>query len=119
MATHNDLGKTGEQIASDFLESRGYTILERNWRFKNFEIDIIAEYQTVTAIVEVKTRSESKVQRPEQAVSPSKIKSLIQAVNHYTSTVGKDLDFRFDIISVTHSEGRFFVEHFTDAFYIF
>ena len=54
MAQHNELGKTGEQIAVDFLIKKGYEIKERNWRFKKAEIDIIAQKDNFLIAVEVK-----------------------------------------------------------------
>ena len=43
MAEHNELGKLGEELAVDFLQQNGYTILETNWTFQKAEIDIIAQ----------------------------------------------------------------------------
>jgi putative endonuclease len=57
MAAHNELGKKGEQYAVDYLISKGYTILERNYRFDKAEVDILASKETILAVVEVKTRS--------------------------------------------------------------
>ena len=44
MAEHNDTGNKGEELASCFLQNKGYIILETNWRFKNLEADIIATH---------------------------------------------------------------------------
>ena len=57
MAEHNDLGKFGEELAVEFLQKNGYTILETNWTFQKAEIDILAQKDTILAVVEVKTRS--------------------------------------------------------------
>lgn len=46
MASHNDLGEKGEQLAVDFLIKKGYDILERNYRFDKAEVDIIAQKKT-------------------------------------------------------------------------
>ncbi|MEL6976451.1 MAG: YraN family protein, partial [Bacteroidota bacterium] len=54
MAFHNDLGVKGEQIAADFLMKNGYTILEKNYRYRKAELDIIAQKESTLAIVEVK-----------------------------------------------------------------
>ena len=41
MAAHNDLGKQGEELAVIYLQEQGYAILEKNWRYKKAEIDIV------------------------------------------------------------------------------
>ena len=46
MAQHNELGKIGEQKAAEYLKKKGYKILERNYKYKNLEIDIIAQRKT-------------------------------------------------------------------------
>ena len=57
MAQHNEVGQWGEQTAALHLMHQDYQILERNWRFRHLEIDIIAEYLGEIVFVEVKTRS--------------------------------------------------------------
>ncbi len=56
MAHHNDFGKWGEEVATDFLLQRGFEILARNWRHAHKEIDIIAQQAGKLYFVEVKTR---------------------------------------------------------------
>ena len=56
MAEHNELGKLGEELATQFLTEKGYEILEKNWRNKHKEIDIVAKDGNELVIVEVKTR---------------------------------------------------------------
>ena len=56
MAKHNELGKLGEELAVQFLVDKGYEILEKNWRNKHKEIDIVAKDGSELVIVEVKTR---------------------------------------------------------------
>ncbi len=119
MADHNELGKLGEELAVEFLRKNGYEILETNWTFQKAEIDIIAQKETILAVVEVKTRSSLEFGLPQDFVKPKKIQLLVKAINEYV--VSKDLDFevRFDIIAV-HKEGNSFaIEHLKDAFYHF
>ena len=56
MATHNELGKKGELFAVQYLQKKGYRILERNWRYLKAEIDIIALFENTVVIVEVKNK---------------------------------------------------------------
>lgn len=103
MAEHNEEGIWGEEVAQGELERRGYLILERDWRNKHRDIDIIAlENETMTlCFVEVKTRSSDTVQSPEEAVDRKKIRNLAYAANtylHYCQIRYKAI--RFDIIAV-------------------
>lgn len=119
MATHNDLGKFGEEFAVAFLQNNGYEILETNWTFQKAEIDIIAKKENKLAIVEVKTRSSLDFGLPQDFVKPKKIQLLIKAVNQYVISNDLDLEVRFDIIAI-HKEGQEFkIEHLEDAFYHF
>jgi len=116
MATHNDLGKKGEELAVDFLQKNGYQILERNWRFKKAEVDIISQKNDVLAVVEVKTRSSSYFGNPQDFVNPKKIKLLVEAINEYVTSKNLDVDVRFDIIAVLKNKNAFEIEHLEDAF---
>ncbi|RYZ81619.1 MAG: endonuclease [Proteobacteria bacterium] len=119
MATHNDLGKFGEDRAAEFLMADGYEILERNWTSGKAEIDIIAAKNSVLAIVEVKTRSSLTFGLPQDFVNAKKIRMLTSAVNDYVLLNDIDLDVRFDIIAVSLVENNCIVEHLPDAFYYF
>ena len=72
MAEHNDLGKLGEELAVEFLEKNGYSILETNWTFQKAEVDIIAKKDGILAVVEVKTRSSIDFGLPQDFVKPNK-----------------------------------------------
>ena len=118
MATHNELGALGEQIAVDYLLERGYQILERNWSNGHKEIDIIAKDSDTLVIVEVKTRRCTYLVEPEASVDVFKQRHLIWAANSYVNRYQYDNDVRFDIISIIvdkNKEKR--IEHIEDAFY--
>ncbi|GAA3724725.1 YraN family protein [Flavobacterium ginsengisoli] len=123
MAEHNDLGKLGEDLATDYLEENGYSILERNFVIQKAEIDIIAQKDNVLAIVEVKTRSSLDFGSPQDFVKQKKIQLLIKAVNAYINDREKDfqedLEIRFDIVAIHKNGESFAIEHLTDAFYHF
>ena len=76
MAQHNELGKIGEQKAAEYLKKKGYKILERNYKYKNLEIDIIAQRKTDLVFVEVKTRSDNTLFEPEDAVNYQKQRNI-------------------------------------------
>ena len=119
MASHNELGKLGEELAVAFLQQNGYEILETNYTFQKAEIDIIAQKEKVLAIVEVKTRSSIEFGLPQDFVKPKKIQLLVKAVNEYVISNDLDLEVRFDIIAINKEENDFKIEHIEDAFYYF
>ena len=116
MASHNSLGKIGEQQAVQFLKDLGYTVLETNYRYVRLEADILALNDGVFVIVEVKTRSNSYFGQPEEFVTQDKQNHLIAIANHYLEKLPSDLEVRFDIIAVLKTETGFKIEHIEDAF---
>lgn len=120
MATHNDLGKKGELLAQEYLVQKGYKILDVNWRFQKAEIDVIAQKNDILAIVEVKTRSSIVVEKPEDSVTPKKIKLLVLAANEYVLQKDLDVEVQFDIITVVKNKANSFdITHIEDAFLFF
>ena len=117
MAEHNDLGKAGEELACEYLINKGFKILERNWRFGNDEIDIIAQHADNLIVVEVKTRMTNFFGEPQTFVSKQKQGFLIRAANVYSERIKQDLEVRFDIIGVVLSTGAApIIEHIEEAF---
>jgi putative endonuclease len=100
MAEHIELGKKGEEAACEFLTELGYTILERNWKNKFEEIDIIARDGEMLVIVEVKTRSTLSFGNPELSVGLRKQRLLVNAAEAYIVRHNSNLETRFDILSV-------------------
>lgn len=116
MAIHNELGKKGEDAAVHYLLQKGYKIVERNWLYRKFEIDIIATDKEFIVFVEVKTRSSNQWGNPEEAVSNAKIKRIVEAANSYLIENDIDLPARFDIISAIWTGKTFDIDHIDDAF---
>jgi putative endonuclease len=117
MATHNELGKRGEQIAQQYLQNKGYRILDRNWRFDRKEIDIIAMKDEQLVFVEVKTRSTGYFGKPAESVTDEKQKYLIDAAEEYILSNDYNYESRFDVISVVLKKGvEPEIEHFEWAF---
>ncbi|MCT2408737.1 YraN family protein [Chryseobacterium antibioticum] len=117
MATHNDFGKIAEDLAAEYLQKNGYKVVTRNFRFQKAEIDIIAEKENLIIIVEVKARSTDAFILPQEAVTKTKIRSIVSAANHYLEEFNRSNEVRFDIISVLPDERKnLIIEHITDAF---
>jgi len=105
MAAHNELGKWGEDLAADYLQRKGYTIIERDWKSGRRDLDIVAKNGDVIVFVEVKTRCNSLYGQPEEAVDYRKLQSLQQAINHYIKFRHISQEVRFDIISIVGTIG--------------
>ena len=119
MAAHNELGKWGEEMAIQLLESKGYGILHHDWKCGRRDLDIIAvtpERDTLV-IVEVKARRNSLFTEPEEAVTPQKMRSIAAAANAFVKGFHVNIPVRFDIIAVTGTnEDNVEVNHIEDAF---
>lgn len=114
---HQNLGRWGEEMASQFLMSKGYVILHRNWHFAHKELDIVARLGETIAIVEVKTRTSNFWEEPKEAVKRKKQKRIIEAADAYIRHYNLDFDVRFDIVSVLKQGNSYSIEHIEDAFY--
>jgi len=116
MAEHNETGRRGEDLATAFLLSKGYSILERNWKSGRKEIDIIAQDGRDLVFVEVKTRSGEDVLPAIDAVDARKRQRLISAAESYIHICPFNLSPRFDIVTVIGEAPNQQFEHIIDAF---
>ncbi len=116
MAKHNETGKRGEELAAEYLISKGYVVRDTNWRWQKYELDIVCEYQGRIVVVEVKTRTSDYVD-PLAAITPAKVARTVRAANVYLQLFDLPHEVQFDIITVTQNGGEFVVEHIPDAFY--
>lgn len=105
MAAHNELGKWGEDLAADYLQRKGYTIIERDWKSGKRDLDIIAQDGNVIVFVEVKTRRNRLFGEPEESVDYHKLQNLQQAICHYVKFKHIRQEIRFDIISIVGTVG--------------
>jgi len=114
---HYELGQEGEKLAREYLQNNDYTILETNWRSKGYEVDIIARYNNLLVIVEVKSRSSTVFCKPHEAVNRNKQISIIKVAESYIYSQNIELEVRFDIIEVVFGIQRHEVKHIENAFY--
>ena len=95
------MGKLGEDCAAKFLEAEGYTIVERNFRIRSAEIDIIARRDNLIIFVEVKARSNIRHGLPVEAVNLRKQKKIIEAAGVFLQDENFcDCACRFDVVEV-------------------
>ena len=117
VASHLVTGKTGEDAAATYLKEMGYTIVHRNWRMKQLELDIICTKGNELIFGEVKTRSNTGMDIAINALSTSKISKLSRAAQLFISQNNLwDTPCRFDFLAVTRNGNTYQVEHIKDAF---
>ncbi|MDM1457512.1 YraN family protein [Myroides odoratimimus] len=119
MAKHHEVGKEGDNAATDYLIKRGYEILTRNYFAEKTELDIVALKDNILVFVEVKTRSSLDFGLPQDFVNSRKIKLLIKAANLFITEFEREEEVRFDIIGIYKKGETFDIEHIEDAFYFF
>ena len=106
-------GEGWEYRAQNYLKSKNYTILHKNWTCRWGEIDLIAQDQGTLVFVEVKYRSSEKFGNPWEAVSAHKRKNQLKAAKVYLAHSGyKHKSWRFDVISISKTTGQYRFRHF-------
>lgn len=118
MAQHNRLGKDGEQIACEFLISKGYTIRETNWRMGHLEVDIIAHEPAANRlhIIEVKTRSRDEWFDPMESITKTKIRNMVNAANGYIEHHCLPMEVQYDVMILVGGASNFEIQFYPDAF---
>ena len=110
------IGKIGEDIASKYLIEKGYIIIERNFRCKQGELDIIAKFEESIVFVEVKTRTNKKYGEPIDAVTYMKKMHILKSINYYLYSKGiENQSIRIDIIEVYIRENKYYIKHTKNA----
>ena len=108
-ASRKEIGKLGEDIATQFLEQKGFKILERNYLRSWGEIDIIAERANIVRFVEVKALSyeqlpdisrENNNYRPEEQVHPAKLHKVARTAEMYMNEKKDEREYQIDVVGV-------------------
>lgn len=101
------LGREGEDRAEQYLVKQGYRILERNYRTRSGEIDLIALHQGMVVFVEVKTRTSDAFGAPELAVNPAKRKKMTRtALGYINYRKLHQVPCRFDVVAISAGGGE-------------
>lgn len=111
------LGNLGEDLACDYLTGMGHTILDRNWRSRHLEIDIISMDSSGLHFVEVKSRTAPVVADPEQNVTWLKQRKITNAALSYLN--GRNfgnLEVYFDVVAVVFDKENVTVNYYKQAF---
>lgn len=112
MTSRQKRGQAGEQAAEALLRRSGMRILERNWRCRSLELDIVAQDGDVLVFVEVRTRFQGGLALPVETLSPTKCRSFVRAARAYLAeNKAWDQPCRFDIVCVLDTGTTLELEH--------
>ena len=101
MATHNEFGTEGENLAVEWLRGKGYDIMQRNWRHSHYEIDIIAFKGQMLHFIEVKCRNHSAIGYPEDSVTKKKFRNLQKASDEFLFLNPGHRWIQYDVLAIT------------------
>ena len=111
------LGTYGEQLACDYLISKNYEVLDRNWRCSLGEIDVVAKYQDTLVFVEVKTRNGRGFGHPFEAITEPKRKRLRKLSHAWLEANAAPAgSIRIDAVSILVAGGLVEIEHLKQVF---
>jgi len=110
------IGNRGESIAKSFLEKQGYRCLERQWRCRAGEIDLVMQERDELVFVEVKYRASNDYGHPEEMVDWKKARRLTKTAFHYLRSKNQDHSFwRFDTVAITGNAIDHDIVHLKDT----
>jgi putative endonuclease len=105
--THREIGNTGEDLACEYLQAKGWEILDRNYYFDRAEVDVIAKDGPVTVFLEVKLRSSTRFGQPFEYVTEHKVRNVFKAAEAWVREHDlNDSPMRFDIIGIVKKKGQ-------------
>jgi putative endonuclease len=121
------MGIQGEEMAVAFLEAKGFTVMDRNYRFGREEVDLVCfqpyarwEDGGEIVFVEVKARRGHAFGRPEDAVTPAKQRAIMRVAEAWLHEKKMENALvRFDVVAITLGPGAPEIEHFENAFGMF
>lgn len=117
MADRRETGEAGERAAEAFLKQQRYVIIERNYRCRGGEIDLIALHRGTVVFVEVRTRAAEAMVHPFESVDGNKRRRIVTAARHYVAHKHlHDHPQRFDLVAVRVDGGDMRCELLVDAF---
>ena len=111
-------GNRGEDLAANYLEGKGYSIVARNWRQRSGELDIIARQGDVLVFCEVKSSRFEGDSNPELRVDRRKQIKMARLAREYLALEKPEIQScRFDVIAVKSGRGRDVIQHIENAFW--
>lgn len=101
MAHHTDLGRKGEDLASNWLAAKGYEILHRNWRSGRYEVDIIAGKQGIFHFIEVKSGRCGQFGHPEERINRHKLRNMMKGAAAWLCQFPGHKRIQYDVLAIT------------------
>ena len=116
MAAKDDLGRRGEEVAAQWFAQHGYSILDRNWRCRAGELDLVVRRDDMTIFVEVKTRTSVAFGHPFEAITRAKAARLRRLAAEWCAAhEGGIAGLRIDAIAIIDAwSSAPKIEHLTD-----
>lgn len=113
-----ELGKSGEDVALEYLHKNKFRVIDKGFRFLRGEIDLIAWDGLTLVFIEVKTRHLSPFGHPEESVNPAKRNQIRRIARGYLlKNTLEDVECRFDVLTLTIDNlGSWSINHIKDAF---
>lgn len=106
MHTNILIGQTGEDLAAGHLLRNGFQIVARNWRYRHWEVDIIASRGKFLHFIEVKTRTSHRYGKPEESITREKMNHLRNIAEEYQYQHPEWKFIQFDVMAVTITHGE-------------
>jgi putative endonuclease len=103
MSDNRTTGIKGEELAAVYLQNKGYSVIARNWRFKHWEVDIIASKGNRLHFFEIKTRTSARYGNPEESIGTQKMTNLKNAAEEYQYQHPEWKYIQFDVLAITIS----------------
>ena len=117
MDGRGEIGRRGEALAAELLRAKGLTIVERNFRCRAGEIDLVALDGPTLVFVEVRSRRGDRAGTPLESVDPRKRARVTRVARHFLATRGlAEQDVRFDVVGIRFDQEPPAVEHLSAAF---
>ncbi|KXJ48399.1 MAG: YraN family protein [Cycloclasticus sp.] len=116
MSQSSDLGQQNEDLALTFLQQKGLTLMQRNYRSRLGEIDLVMKDREHIVFVEVRYRSSTKFGGALYSVDRRKQSKLIKCAQQYMANTAHQEGFRFDVIAISPASGQHEIQWITNAF---
>ncbi|MEO1888696.1 MAG: YraN family protein [Cycloclasticus sp.] len=116
MGSTNTLGQQGEDLALAFLQKNGLTLIQRNYRSRYGEIDLVMQDKQHVVFVEVRFRSSNSFGGALLSVDRRKQSKLIKCAQQYMANESSRLGFRFDVIAISPTVSQHDIQWITNAF---
>lgn len=112
----SEVGLKGENLACELLESKGWSVVDRNWRVGHYEIDIIATTKESIHFVEVRSLTYPNLIEPYETISIAKQRRLLRAASRYMAKQSESREAIFDIVSIVFNGDNYKIELIENAF---